>query len=394
MPIFNQNKINKLKKIDRLFKSIYLFPKNRKKRTPIIQTDVKEILIIGFLLIGDTIMYLPALRIIRKNFPNARITLVCENASKTILEDQDVVNDFILIKCPWIAPFDKSAKNMSNFVLSLKTVNRKKYDLAIDMRGDWRNIFYMNFITAERKVSYNFSGGEYMLTDIITPDPQIEHFTDEALYFVKQLGCNYSEEDKSPALHPSATDKEYVRSFKEQHNLDQKFIVGVHPGTSQEIKRWKESKYSELILRISKLDKKISFIIFEGPNERDTVQKIEIFLNENNIVYTVVNRRLKEYISLLSICNIIVCNDSGAAHIAGAFKVPSVIIFGNVDPRFVTPYGSKYQKVVSHDLPCKPCYQNICRYGTNECIAEVMVDEVYNSFVDIFDKLETNNNVI
>ena len=68
MSKFNQEKINKLKKIDWLLKSVYLFPKNSRIRPPVNKAEVKEILLIGIWLIGDTIMHLPVINVIKKYF--------------------------------------------------------------------------------------------------------------------------------------------------------------------------------------------------------------------------------------------------------------------------------------------------------------------------------------
>src|ERR1700730_16439309 len=136
MPLFNEQKLNKLRKIDKLLKVIYPYHKNKKEYFPIVKNDIKEIIIIAFLLIGDTIMYMPAIKVLKKNFPFAKVTLVCGSLVRTILEDQDLVNDFIIVDCPWISPFDKSFSNIFRLFSSISKVNQKKYDLAIDFRGD------------------------------------------------------------------------------------------------------------------------------------------------------------------------------------------------------------------------------------------------------------------
>lgn len=385
MPVFNQNKLKKLAVVNAVVRRLYLFPKNKKVLPPLKQVTVQNILVIGFLLIGDTILYLPALRVLKNNFPAARITIVCDSAVKTILEDLGIIDHYIIVKCPWISPFDKSKRNILNFFGAIKNINVIIYDVAIDFRGDWRNIFYMNFIKAKRKVSYNFSGGEYMLTDPIAANEKIVHYTAEALYLLKQIGCTYTDQEKLPSLRLSADKLKYVQGFKSRHNLNGSLLIGIHPGTTQEVKRWDERKYSELLIRISKLHPKSKFIIYEGPNERDTVAQIEAELTNQGVEYILVRKKLEDYIILISICDIVICNDSGAAHIASAFAVPTVVIFGNVDPKHVIPYGAEIRKIISHNLECKPCYQSFCKFGHNLCIKEVTVDEVYNGVSDIID---------
>lgn len=386
MPRFNSKKIHRLKKIDRLFKTIFFFKRN-KTYPKIDKTSVNEILLLSMYLIGDTIMFIPVLNVLKNNFPNAKITIVCGKAEQTVLQNQGLINNFIIVKCPWIS-FDYSLKNVFNFFLKLRTINRTKYNLAIDFRGDWRNIFYMNFIRSSRKISYNFTGGEYMLTDIIAPNPAITHYIDETFYLLQQIGCKFSEKDKLPALKKSQKDETFLLNFKQQNKLKGKFIIGVHPGASMEVKRWNEKKYNELIIRLFSAYPETVFILYEGPNERNTVNAIETVLLTRNIHFVTINKPLQEYLLLLSLCNMVVCNDSGAAHIASAYAIPTVVIYGNVNPLLVSPYGSKMLKVISHHLDCKPCHQSICKFDTNLCISMVTVDEVFGAADSIVSSLK------
>ena len=381
MPKYNSQKTQKLKILDSFFRMFFFF-KKWKKYPPINKKEVNEVLVLGMLLIGDTIMYIPVLRTIKKNFPFAKITLICGKTEKTILEEQGLIDEFILVKSPWIT-YDYSLKNIINFFSTINIINKKYYDLAIDFRGDWRNIFFMNFIHSTRKISYNFTGGEYMLTDVIIPDKNINHFIEESFFLLKQIGCEFTETDKLPVLNLTIDGYNYISTFKTQNNLENRLVIGVHPGASQEVKKWDEKKYGDLIVKLSNAKNTSFFIIYEGPNERETVNQIEHILREKSIDYLVVNKPLKEYISLVSLCQLVICNDSGAAHIASAFSTPTIVIFGNVNPLFVSPYGSKNLSIISHNLECKPCLQSVCKFGTNLCISSITVEEVYNQAINI-----------
>ena len=198
MPNFNKEKTEKLKKIDNILRIFF-----RKKDTieSIDKDKISSVFLICFFLIGDTFMYLPVLRTIRKNFPKAKITIACSAPVQMILQDQNIIDEFVVVNCPWITMTKKKLKDWALFFKSAKEINKnKKFDLAIDFRGDWRNIFYMNFINAERKISYNYTGGEYMLTDVVNSNHFCDHYTDEAFYMIEQIGCKFSEKDKIPEL--------------------------------------------------------------------------------------------------------------------------------------------------------------------------------------------------
>lgn len=384
MPQFNQDKLKKLKKIDK-FLSFFL-PNRTQKDRYAANVDDKEIIIIAFFLIGDTIMFLPALHTIRKNYPHSRITLVCTKVVQILLHQQGIIDEFIIVDCPWIAPFNKSKINIVRFFSKIYKINKKKYDICIDFRGDWRNIFYMNFIKSARKISYSSSGGEYMLTDPIIPNSNIVHYTEEGLYLLHQLGMKIEDDCKFPKLYLSDSDKKMIESFKANELLESKLIVGLHPGVSAsaDARKWDEEKFTNLIKGIHKSDKNIAFVVFEGPNERETVEYIRRELGDE-IQVVFIKESLQRYITLLNACDIIICNDSGAGHLASAFGTPTIVIFGKADPNAVRPLrDSTY--IISYELECKPCNQHICPLGTNECIKSITTEEVLSVALEILKK--------
>jgi lipopolysaccharide heptosyltransferase II len=388
MPTFNSQKTKLLKFVDKGF-GIFFWTKKEGKNIE----HCENIIVLGFFLIGDTLIFLPAIAALKKKYKDAKITILCSPHTKEILSFSGLVNTYILVNCPWITPFNKSIKSIFNFFYGIRIANKiAKYDLAVDFRGDWRNIFYMNFIKAERKISYNFTGGEYMLTDAVAPPNNISHFTDEALYLVEQLGCIIEENEKKPKLVLPEEEFFFVKSFFKKNNLlPQHFIIGIHPGASQEIKRWNEYNYIDIVKKINRKNTAYKFLIFEGPGEQVVVDVIQKNLEKVGINIIRVNEKLKQYVSILSACNLILCNDSGAGHIAGAFNIPLIVIFGNVDPKYVTPRSDGIVRVISHELPCKPCFQGVCPLGTSECIKSIKVDEVFFEIDKILDKLVMQN---
>ncbi|MDB5005917.1 MAG: hypothetical protein JWP45_310 [Mucilaginibacter sp.] len=375
MSKFDGEKLQKLKRIDKLFKSLYLFPLNKKSRPLIINEPVAEIVIIAIMMIGDTIMSIPSLYVLKRSFPNVRITLICEPVVKVILDDQNLADNFIIINSPWLHK-DYSFKKIAQLITGIKKANKTQYDVAIDFRGDWRNIFLMNFINAKRKVSFDYSGGEYMLTDVIPEKPVILHYTDQWLYLLKSMGCTVYEDDKYPLLKLTRQAAQFLTDYNTRHNLNNSFVLGVHPGASLITRKWDEEKYIELLLKLSKQYKNLSILLFEGPNEHLTILKIRKALSNKGIEMTIVNEPLKNYLAVINCCNLIICNDSGAGHIAGAFNIPSVIIFGKSDPATVKPYNRNYIRIISHfDDPIK----RMANAGNQEYLESITVNEVYEA---------------
>ncbi|MDF2431857.1 MAG: hypothetical protein JWP44_1488 [Mucilaginibacter sp.] len=381
MSKFDSEKLQKLKRIDNLLKSLCFFPLNKKNRPLIIDEPIAEIVIIAIMMIGDTIMSIPSLAVLKRNFPHARITLICEPVVKVILDDQNLADNFIVVNSPWLHN-NYSVKNIRQLINGIKKANKTRYDIAIDFRGDWRNIFLMNFIRAKRKVSFDYSGGEYMLTDVISEKPAILHYIDQWLYLLKSIGCTVYDDDKYPSLKLTVQAEQFLNDFKTRHSLQNTFVLGVHPGASLTTRKWDEKKYIELLLKLSKKNQNLKILLFEGPNESLTILKIKNALMSERVDTIVVNESLKNYITLINCCNLLICNDSGAGHIAGAFGIPSVIIFGKSDPETVKPYNRNYIRIISHFNDNIKKMQDA---GNREYLESITVNEVYKAASNFID---------
>jgi ADP-heptose:LPS heptosyltransferase len=94
---------------------------------------------------------------------------------------------------------------------------------------------------------------------------------------------------------------------------------------------------------------------------------------------------LVDLAALLSLCDLVVTNDTGPMHLAGAVGTPTVSLWGPSDPREVRQVGAPDVRVTGPGLPCKPCYRNDCaRRGPGtlladaheECMRLIEVDDV------------------
>lgn len=78
---------------------------------------------------------------------------------------------------------------------------------------------------------------------------------------------------------------------------------------------------------------------------------------------------LGELAAALEHAAVVICNNSGPAHIAAALRVPVVDLYALTNPQH-TPWHTP-SRVLNHDVPCKYCYRSVCPEGHQSCLAGV-----------------------
>ena len=388
---------DKRKKIGRVLSRILSFFYHTEKKDDTISFyNLKNIIIVDFFMIGDLVMGIPFYKILRKQCPNASITLVCQKWSGEIIGWQNLVDEIIEFDGKKVLhdPF-ALVSNFSLFRKTIRSANKKKYDLAIEPRGDIRNIFFMRHIASNEYVSFNYSGGECMLSRVLIPNPKIDHVLDDKLNVLEQLGLKIAKNERVPNLKiPRNLQQETIEYLNGLGISDSDILIAINPGASLKIKQWK--KFPELVQTICNKfstdhENNVVFLVFGVEDDRTIIEEIVNIVKKNGIRGFVVIENLALYISLISRCHCMLCNDSSAGHIAASFNIPVVVIFGPVEPSFAEPRSNNIVTSISKSMNCKPCFMSQCPYD-NRCIENITVKEVKSAFDNIWNILKKKQN--
>jgi heptosyltransferase II len=88
---------------------------------------------------------------------------------------------------------------------------------------------------------------------------------------------------------------------------------------------------------------------------------------------------LKEAMEILSMAKLVVTNDSGLMHVAAAFNLPTIAIFGSSSPTY-TPPLSKHSRVVYQGVSCSPCFLRECPLQGEaylHCLTAITPEHIY-----------------
>jgi len=128
-------------------------------------------------------------------------------------------------------------------------------------------------------------------------------------------------------------------------------------------------EFARLILR----NKNTNILILGGIKEKEI--KIADDILKNKRVKDLRGITLHDTMAVIKNSNYFVGNDSGLAHIADAFLIPSVIMYGAISPDWAGPLNGT-SKIIYKNLSCQPCFEKKCKYGHYDCLRGIKPEEV------------------
>jgi heptosyltransferase-2 len=163
--------------------------------------------------------------------------------------------------------------------------------------------------------------------------------------------------------------------------------VVIAPSASFFYKRWPVASFVGLTKKLLEATH-LHLVILAGPD--DTFCEAFSEINSPRLHNLQGKTTLKESMQVLAHAKLCIGNDSGMNHIAEAYGVSCLTIFGPTDPRFgFAPHGSK-SRYLSKEMFCKPCSttgKTPCYRERHFCMEEISVEEVHTHSLEILGSL-------
>jgi ADP-heptose:LPS heptosyltransferase len=181
---------------------------------------------------------------------------------------------------------------------------------------------------------------------------------------------------------------EFSETFWNSKNLKNKFVIGLHTGTSGKppFKDWPLEKWEELLLKINSNYPEFKFLLFIGPDEKEHVT----YFNELKVpnLDFAKNLNISETISLISKCNFFISADSGLAHCASLFEIPQITMFGPVDYEYIQPFSKNCKILVPENYSSVYTPHEGFVSKPIECMENLNVNTVFEEFEKLISGLE------
>lgn len=357
-------KITFLKLLDTVLGRLFCFLLPQSPTSARLPQEVKSVLFIRPGGIGDAVLLLPVINIVKQTFPDVNIFVLAEKRNAAVFKLSRNIKA--------IYRYDAARELLSVF--------RKSYDVVVDSE-QWHRLsavvaklinakFSIGFDTNERRkcfqcrIAYSHNDSElasfyHLVSRLLTAKsiPSVEFvIPEDSLLKAKN------------AFGPVSTSK----------------CVAIFPGGSISEKRWDKQSFREIAQLLS--HKQYTIVLVGGEN--DFLDGEIIAENISGVLNFCGRLSLLETAAVISYAKLLITGDSGIMHIASGLGIKIVALFG---PGSIQKWAPKNDNtvIVSKNLPCSPCsqfgYTPHCKNDV-ACMKLITVEEVYAKTVELLER--------
>ncbi|MFH1287507.1 MAG: lipopolysaccharide heptosyltransferase II [bacterium] len=342
----------------------------------------KKILIIQTAFIGDVVLTLPLIEAAHRKFPGSMISLLIIPGAYDLVKANPYLDDVIV--------YDKKGKDrgFKNFLELVQKIKSGKYDLAVLPHRSLRSAMLVFLSGIPERIGFNRGAGKMLLTKVVKYSWN-KHDVERNLDLIEGRGEALPRPRKQKI--PIFLDEEDIKAadkflkspliplFQRGKEGDC-LLIGIAPGSVWATKRWLKEKFAELIKKLAE-EYKTRIILFGGEEDEALAYEIRK-LSNCDLIVAAGKLSLGESASAISKCRIFITNDTAPLHLASAFQVSTVAIFGPTTANLgFGPYGTNYL-IVEKKLECRPCGKHghkQCPKGHFKCMKEIAADEVFGA---------------
>ncbi len=294
----------------------------------ILKTQPKTICVIRLSAIGDTCHALAVVRRIQDGWPRARITWIIGKTEARLLADIPDI-EFII--------FDKS-KGLHAYKDVREALGDKTFDIALCMHASMRvNLLYRSIrapvrLGFDRKRAKDF---QWLFTNRRIAAAHGEHALEAMMSFATAIGV---------APRPMRWDiplDEEVREFAADFCDPNKPLVVISPcssNRSRNFRNWSLENYAAAIKHL--VNRNCRIVLTGGPSDLEI--EYGAALCANGIADNLVGKTsLKQLAALIDAADLVICPDSGPAHMATAFGTPVLGLYATSNPERTGPFASR-----------------------------------------------------
>lgn len=347
------------------------------RQMEILNPQNEKILVIQTAFIGDAILTLPMVQVLKKKYPHSYLAVLCIPVTSEIFNSSNSVDEVIII--------DKKAKDKSFFRLTgfIKSLQEKSFTKIYSPHRSLRTSLIVMSAGVEETYGFDNAALKHVYKYLIT------YRTDyhEVRRNIELAGISTDEDNWKikPEIIPGEYQLQLVSEFLDQNDLHG--FVTVAPGSVWATKRFPADYFAELIEYLISIGKKV--VLTGSKEEFDLCEYLRMKVN-GSVINSAGKFSVAGSVELLKNSSLLISNDSAPVHMGMAADIPVLTIYCSTIPEFgFYPYNNKSLYISYNDLKCKPCGihgHSVCPIETFDCARKLNTREIITLLNNILDE--------
>jgi heptosyltransferase-2 len=345
----------------------------------------KKLLVVQPSWVGDAVMATPALRALRELYPQAHISYLMRRYVKEVYTGMPWADQLITYR----TGKTKKKAGKGQFIDLAARLRAARFDMAVLLPNSFKSALVCKMARIPRVIGYERDGRGFLLTDKLlpvkergkfVPSPIVKYYLGIAHY----LGSHHR--DLRLELFVTPSERREAQEVFARSGLDPDLhrpashggrppLVLLNPGAQYgAAKCWLPEYFAELGDRLIR-ELGATVLISAAPKERAIVDAINRHMTHSAVDLSRAGMTLGALKEVVRRCDLMVTNDTGPRHIAAAFDVPVVTVFGPTHPEWTEIYYAK-ERQVAVKVFCGPCQKKTCPLD-HRCMTRVTPAMVY-----------------
>jgi len=342
---------------------------------------IVHILLIRLRLLGDVVFTTPAIRAIRRRFPDARLAYLVEPDAAPVVRSNPHLDDVI------VSPRRDGIARLTEDLAVAGRLRAARYDAVIDFHGGPRSSWLCLASGAPLRIGYAVAGRRWIYTRAVARPRELRarHSVrnqwdllaalDESFQQPPDPTADATEMAEEPAAAAAVEARLRDVGIERTHRL-----IVVHVSAGNPFRRWPLDGFVDTIAELARADERRRFVVTAGPSEGGTSHRVLQLVRERlgpggrHAVAAVDELDLAALRALIARAWLFIGGDSGPLHVASTTTTPIVGLYGPTLPARSAPWRNPdlvSEAIELPDLACRPCDQRRCEPGDFRCLTHL-----------------------
>ena len=353
------------------------------------ETDVgawgehEKVLCVRLDTIGDVLMTTPALRALRDQREGRRLTLLTSRSATLVAQMVPEIDRVIAYDAPWMkTPAGDSPWTDCAMIERLRASD---FDAAVIFttfsQSPLPAALMCQLAGIPARLAHCRENPYRLLTEWVRetePEQGIRHEVARHLDLVATVGATSERDGLSLRVPPEAAAAALGRLRQAGHDPAEPWLLA-HPGSTAESRRYPPELYAEALAQLS-AETGRRVVLTGDASERQLVDDLAGRLGEIALPLAG-SLTFAELCGLIAAAPLLVCGNTGPAHVAAAVGTPVVVLYALTNPQH-TPWRSP-ARVLTHDVPCRWCFRSVCAEGHHDCLRLIAPAEVVEAALEL-----------